>query len=230
MPLRERYSPEGACYFGSKSPIFLAEGNLSSSSLREKYLSFRPEIIISGNNFVQNLLLSSAPLREKFHYRCRTNLNFAPQSYKKSTTSPPYDKEKAQKVWPCRKFFVLLHPQNADMAQLVEQRIRNAWVAGSSPAIGSARQVPQGSCLFCCKRRTPHQHLPQGGSISQRSRLGFSLLAAPRNSAASPEIVFKEIIFGNISREAACYFPLAGRIYFSAEPTKNLFIVGCAKK
>ena len=25
------------------------------------------------------------------------------------------------------------------MAQLVEQRIRNAWVAGSSPAIGSLR-------------------------------------------------------------------------------------------
>ena len=28
----------------------------------------------------------------------------------------------------------------ADMAQLVEQRIRNAWVAGSSPAIGSEAQ------------------------------------------------------------------------------------------
>ena len=27
--------------------------------------------------------------------------------------------------------------EKADMAQLVEQRIRNAWVAGSSPAIGS---------------------------------------------------------------------------------------------
>ena len=27
--------------------------------------------------------------------------------------------------------------KTADMAQLVEQRIRNAWVAGSSPAIGS---------------------------------------------------------------------------------------------
>ena len=27
---------------------------------------------------------------------------------------------------------------DADMAQLVEQRIRNAWVAGSSPAIGSS--------------------------------------------------------------------------------------------
>ena len=26
------------------------------------------------------------------------------------------------------------------MAQLVEQRIRNAWVAGSSPAIGSPRK------------------------------------------------------------------------------------------
>ena len=26
------------------------------------------------------------------------------------------------------------------MAQLVEQRIRNAWVAGSSPAIGSPLQ------------------------------------------------------------------------------------------
>ena len=27
----------------------------------------------------------------------------------------------------------------ADMAQLVEQRIRNAWVPGSSPGIGSVR-------------------------------------------------------------------------------------------
>ena len=29
----------------------------------------------------------------------------------------------------------------ADMAQLVEQRIRNAWVAGSSPAIGSGKRL-----------------------------------------------------------------------------------------
>ena len=28
-------------------------------------------------------------------------------------------------------------PAFADMAQLVEQRIRNAWVPGSSPGIGS---------------------------------------------------------------------------------------------
>ena len=32
------------------------------------------------------------------------------------------------------------------MAQLVEQRIRNAWVAGSSPAIGSPR--PKALILF----------------------------------------------------------------------------------
>ena len=35
----------------------------------------------------------------------------------------------------------------ADMAQLVEQRIRNAWVAGSSPAIGSFfHREPE--CIF----------------------------------------------------------------------------------
>ncbi len=31
------------------------------------------------------------------------------------------------------------------MAQLVEQRIRNAWVAGSSPAIGS---IPPAGGIF----------------------------------------------------------------------------------
>ena len=41
----------------------------------------------------------------------------------------------------------------ADMAQLVEQRIRNAWVAGSSPAIGSLSirsqsSSPQGTDSF----------------------------------------------------------------------------------
>ena len=47
-------------------------------------------------------------------------------------------------------FIVPLQPLNAkaffekaDMAQLVEQRIRNAWVAGSSPAIGSFLTVKE---------------------------------------------------------------------------------------
>ena len=35
------------------------------------------------------------------------------------------------------------------MAQLVEQRIRNAWVAGSSPASGSLSWYPLGISFFC---------------------------------------------------------------------------------
>ena len=35
----------------------------------------------------------------------------------------------------------MLNSRNADMAQLVEQRIRNAWVGGSSPPIGSFPKV-----------------------------------------------------------------------------------------
>ena len=34
------------------------------------------------------------------------------------------------------------------MAQLVEQRIRNAWVAGSSPASGSLSWYPLGTSFF----------------------------------------------------------------------------------
>ena len=40
-------------------------------------------------------------------------------------------------IWSFRKNTLSLHSQIADMAQLVEQRIRNAWVPGSSPGIGS---------------------------------------------------------------------------------------------
>ena len=36
----------------------------------------------------------------------------------------------------------------ADMAQLVEQRIRNAWVRGSSPLIGSNRKKECWEALF----------------------------------------------------------------------------------
>ena len=34
----------------------------------------------------------------------------------------------------------------ADMAQLVEQRIRNAWVRGSSPLIGSKHRKAEKGC------------------------------------------------------------------------------------
>ena len=41
------------------------------------------------------------------------------------------------------------------MAQLVEQRIRNAWVAGSSPASGSLSWYPLGTSFFLYYRITP---------------------------------------------------------------------------
>ncbi len=46
-----------------------------------------------------------------------------------------------------RKYFVSIEKSYtfalviADMAQLVEQRIRNAWVPGSSPGIGSEGEI-----------------------------------------------------------------------------------------
>ena len=36
--------------------------------------------------------------------------------------------------------FAAANERKADMAQLVEQRIRNAWVPGSSPGIGSNKR------------------------------------------------------------------------------------------
>ena len=43
----------------------------------------------------------------------------------------------------------------ATMAQLVEQRIRNAWVAGSSPASGSLSWYPLGTSFFCITESRP---------------------------------------------------------------------------
>ena len=37
----------------------------------------------------------------------------------------------------------------AELAQLVEQRIRNAWVGGSSPPFGSKRQICGVQCTVC---------------------------------------------------------------------------------
>ncbi len=51
-----------------------------------------------------------------------------------------FHKKKKEKTW--QNFVRIKKSPNfataiADMAQLVEQRIRNAWVPGSSPGIGS---------------------------------------------------------------------------------------------
>ena len=51
----------------------------------------------------------------------------------------------------------------ATMAQLVEQRIRNAWVAGSSPASGSLSWYPLGTSFFCItESRLRPLERPQG--------------------------------------------------------------------
>ena len=39
---------------------------------------------------------------------------------------------------------------SANVAQLVEQRIRNAWVAGSSPAVGSIEQSQVRNLFLTC--------------------------------------------------------------------------------
>ena len=57
------------------------------------------------------------------------------------------------------------------MAQLVEQRIRNAWVAGSSPAVGSiefAGQSLMRLTFFCCLGKT---FRPMGKKLGKTVRL-----------------------------------------------------------
>ena len=55
---------------------------------------------------------------------------------------------------PFEKKFLPLHcvskeRGNAELAQLVEQRIRNAWVGGSSPPFGSKRKRRDAVCDVC---------------------------------------------------------------------------------
>ncbi len=59
------------------------------------------------------------------------------------------------------------------MAQLVEQRIRNAWVAGSSPAIGSPIQKYQSSFYYCGISTSVVHGLPKPG---RRVRFPYSAL------------------------------------------------------
>ena len=62
------------------------------------------------------------------------------------------------------------------MAQLVEQRIRNAWVAGSSPASGSLSWYPLGTSFFCItESRLRTLDRPQGKPPGYCPGGGFSL-------------------------------------------------------
>ena len=72
----------------------------------------------------------------------------------------------------------------ADMAQLVEQRIRNAWVPGSSPGIGSRRRR-NGVAPFFIKIR---------GGISS---VGRALASQAEGRGSESRIPLKEERTGN---------------------------------
>ena len=65
------------------------------------------------------------------------------------------------------------------MAQLVEQRIRNAWVAGSSPAIGS---------LFCKKSQQSTHGSDSFFLQADLAQLVEHWLPKPRVAGSSPVI------------------------------------------
>ena len=66
----------------------------------------------------------------------------------------------------------------ADMAQLVEQRIRNAWVTSSSLVIGSKqKEPPKGGFHIAVIAQLVEQRLPKpqvtSSSLAYRSSLRF---------------------------------------------------------
>ena len=70
--------------------------------------------------------------------------------------------------------YTTLHDALAIVAQLVEQRIRNAWVAGSSPASGSKQKKDiLCGCLFCFAT-CPLDFEPLRGPRNARGVLGRS--------------------------------------------------------
>ena len=62
----------------------------------------------------------------------------------------------------------------AIVAQLVEQRIRNAWVAGSSPASGSKRRKRVATLFFFFCAICPLDFEPLRGPLNARGVLGKS--------------------------------------------------------
>ena len=69
-----------------------------------------------------------------------------------STFASAFSSEEARRVISCSEMKLLALPTLkaiATVAQLVEQRIRNAWVGGSSPPSGSKRRFRPS--LFVCR-------------------------------------------------------------------------------
>ena len=75
--------------------------------------------------------------------------------------------------------FAAAKKKQADMAQLVEQRIRNAWVPGSSPGIGSKLKRDDNSLFFF--------------TSAELAQLVEHWLPKPRVAGSSP--VFRSLLF-----------------------------------
>ncbi len=100
---------------------------------------------------------------------------------------PTIERKKAPNCLENIKKGVTFAPAIADMAQLVEQRIRNAWVPGSSPGIGSILESGISTSVV-------HQ-LPK---LRRRVRLPYS--------APSGSIFPKRGFFYGVSMEEAFFF------------------------
>ena len=73
-----------------------------------------------------------------------------------STFASAFSSEEARRVISCSEMKLLALPTLkaiATVAQLVEQRIRNAWVGGSSPPSGS--KITSQEVFFCARSSSP---------------------------------------------------------------------------
>ena len=74
---------------------------------------------------------------------------------------------------------------HAIVAQLVEQRIRNAWVAGSSPASGSKQKDILYGCLFVC-------HLSRTRTVKGSPQI-CNLWGGAKESSSAPHLRSKSM-------------------------------------
>lgn len=72
---------------------------------------------------------------------------------------------------------------SANVAQLVEQRIRNAWVAGSSPAVGSIEFAGQSLMRLAFLFLLTRIALPKSGNTGQISFLRLQNIGKKLQSA-----------------------------------------------
>ena len=73
-------------------------------------------------------------------------------AFSRSTAGIIYDNSKFHLTNGIKMWIIIKYYRFATLAQLVEQRIRNAWVIGSNPICGSKKMISAsilGSRFFC---------------------------------------------------------------------------------